>query len=113
MRKGAALGGSDEVYKPAVASFDVLVRDVTSTLQEFDASLRQAAPGAVHGESPTYLVSDGEVRLRIEIVPGAERRIGPVRLPTLIVTYRFMQGTASSQQALLARLDRAMHRGGG
>jgi hypothetical protein len=36
-----------------------------------------------------------------------------VRLPTLIVTYRFTAGSRAAQEALLTRLDRAMHRGGG
>jgi hypothetical protein len=90
----------------------VFVRDVTSTLKEFDASLRQAAD-RVEGQAPTYLIKDGEVRLQIDIAPGAERRIALVRLPTLIVTYRFTAGSRGAQEALLARLDRAMHRGGG
>jgi hypothetical protein len=91
----------------------VLVRDVTSTREEFDASLRQAAAGCVQGRSPNYFIEDGDVRLQIEVEPGPERRIALVRLPTLIVTYRFTAGSRAAQDALLARLDRAMHRGGG
>ena len=103
---------SDGVHEPSAAFPGVLVRDVTSTLKEFDASLRLAAD-CVEGRAPTYLIRDGEVRLQIDVVPGAERRIALVRLPTLIVTYRFTAGSRSAREALLARLDRAMHRGGG
>ena len=91
----------------------VLVRDVTSTPAEFDASLRQAGAERVDGAFPLYRIADGDVRLDIGIAVGPERRIGLIRLPTLLVTYRFLAGSPASQQALLARLDRAMHRGGG
>ena len=89
------------------------MRDVTSTPAEFDASLRQAAAGALDGGYPSYRVARGEARLQIDVVPGAERRIALVRLPTLIVTYRFTAGSQAAQEALLTQLDRAMHRGGG
>jgi hypothetical protein len=91
----------------------VLTRDVTSTLAEFDASLRQAAGGSLECGTRTYHIVDGEVRLEVEVVPGPERRIALIRLPTLRVTYRFSGGSRAAQDALLARLDRAMHRGGG
>ena len=91
----------------------VLTRDVTSTLAEFDASLRQAAGGRVEGAAPTYRVADGDVCLDIDVEPGPERRIALIRLQTLRVTFRFNGGTRAEQDALLASLDRAMHRGGG
>ncbi len=90
-----------------------LVRDVTGTLEEFDASLRQAAVGRLEGEAPSYTIADGDVRLQIDVVRGPERRIALLRLPTLRVTFRFGAGSAAAREALLARLDRAMHRGGG
>lgn len=90
-----------------------VVRDVSATPAEFDASLRQAGAERIDGASPLYRIADGDVRLDIEIAVGPERRIGLIRLPTLIVTYRLLAGSPASQQALLARLDRAMHRGGG
>jgi hypothetical protein len=91
----------------------VLTRDVTSTLAEFDASLRQAAGVGLGGAAPRYRIVDGEVRLDVEVMPGPERRIALICLPTLHVTYRFTGGSREAQDALLARLDRAMHRGGG
>ena len=90
-----------------------VVRDVSATPKEFDASLRQAGAERIDGASPLYRIADGDVRLEIEIAIGPGRRIGLIRLPTLIVTYRFIAGSPASQKALLARLDRAMHRGGG
>lgn len=104
---------SEGVFKPPAAAFGEFVRDVTSTPAEFDASLRQAAAGCLEGSFPSYRIADGEVRLQIDVVPGAERRIALVRLPTLIVTYRFTGGSRAAQESLLTRLDRAMHRGGG
>lgn len=95
----------------------VIARDVTSTVAEFDASLRsavRAAAGALlSGAAPRYRVQNGDVRLEIVIAAGPERRIALMRLPTLLATYTFTGGSADAQRALLAKLDRAMHRGGG
>ena len=94
----------------------VIARDVTSTVAEFDASLRtavRAAGAQLSGAMPRYRVHAGDVQLDVAIEPGPERRIALVRLPTLLATYSFTGGTAAAQRALLASLDRAMHRGGG
>jgi len=107
------LATADEECEPTGTAPRVLVRDVTSTPAEFDASLRQAGAERVDGAPPLYSIADGDVRLEVEIAAGPERRIGLVRLATLIVTYRFIAGSPAAQRALLARLDRAMHRGGG
>ncbi|MGE5339330.1 MAG: hypothetical protein ACM3PU_15990 [Gemmatimonadota bacterium] len=96
-----------------MTSPSVITRDVTSTLAEFDASLRTAAAGFISGAAPHYLVDTGVVRLEIDVETGPERRIALLRLPTLRVTYRFQSGSREAQQSLLQRLDRAMHRGGG
>lgn len=91
----------------------VIARDVTSTVAEFDASLRAAAGALLSGAAPRYRVQDGEVQLEVVVAPGPERRIALVRLPTLLATYTFSGGSVDAQRALLAKLDRAMHRGGG
>ncbi len=96
-----------------VTSPSVFTRDVTSTLAEFDASLRTAAAGLISGGAPHYRIETGAVGLDIDVEGGPERRIALLRLPTLRVTYRFLSGSREAQQALLQRLDRAMHRGGG
>jgi hypothetical protein len=49
----------------------------------------------------------------VEAGAGPERRIAAIRLPTLRVADRFIGGSDADRHALLARLDRAMHRGGG
>lgn len=91
----------------------VVERDVTSTVAEFDSSLRAGAGALLSGCAPHYRVVDGEVTLDISIVPGPERRIALMRLPTLLATYTFSGGSDAARRALLAKLDRAMHRGGG
>jgi len=96
-----------------VTSPIVIARDVTSTIAEFDAALRGAAAGCIDGGAPHYRIDAGAVRVEIDVVVGPERRIALLRLPTLLVTFRFLSGSSEAQQALLARLDRAMHRGGG
>lgn len=51
------------------------------------------------------------MEITISVLPP--RNIAALRLPRLQVTIRFTQGTANAQAALLARMDRAMQRGGG
>jgi len=96
-----------------VTSSQVIERDVTSTIAEFDASLRKAAAGCIDGVAPHYRIDTGAVRVEIDALVGPERRIALLRLPTLLVTFRFLSGSSEAQRALLAQLDRAMHRGGG
>jgi hypothetical protein len=105
------LARADDECEPTVTP--PLVRDVTSTPAEFDASLRLAGAERLDGALPRYTVTEGDVRLEVEVVAGPERRLGRIRLATLIVTYRFTAGRPAARRALLARLDRAMHRGGG
>lgn len=99
--------------RPEVTSPLVIARDVTGTIAEFDAALRSAAAGCIAGAAPRYRIDMGAVQLEVEVLAGPERRIALLRLPTLLVTYRFLSGSRDQQQALLERLDRAMHRGGG
>ena len=99
--------------RPEATSPFVIARDVTGTVAEFDAALRSAAAGCIAGAAPHYRIDTGAVQLEIEALVGPDRRIALLRLPTLLVTYRFLSGTRGQQQALLERLDRAMHRGGG
>ncbi len=99
--------------RPEAAPPFVIARDVTGTIAEFDSALRSAAAGCIVGAAPHYRIDTGAVQLEIEALVGPERRIALLRLPTLLVTYRFLSGSRAQQQALLQRLDRAMHRGGG
>ncbi|MHB1373678.1 MAG: hypothetical protein ACYC5W_10020 [Thauera sp.] len=96
---------------PVPESFE---RRVTATAREFERDLRQAW-GEVHGsaEQRSFSLRDGTQTLAIDIEPAGVRRLGLFELPQLIVRYRFGPGDEATRRALLARLDRAMQKGGG
>lgn len=96
---------------PVPESFE---RRVTATAREFERDLRQAW-GAVQGSADAlrFALADGAQSLVIEIEPAGVRRLGLFELPQLIVRYRFGPGEETARRALLARLDRAMQKGGG
>ncbi|MFU2489259.1 hypothetical protein [Thauera sp. WH-1] len=89
-------------------------RRVTATPREFERDLRQAWP-VVQGstEALRFALQDGAQSLVIDIEPAGVRRLGLFELPQLDVRYRFGPGDEASRGALLARLDRAMQKGGG
>jgi hypothetical protein len=89
-------------------------RRVTATAREFERDLRQAWP-AVHGRAETrrFALQDGAQDLVIEIEPAGVRKLGLFELPQLNVRYRFGPGDEPARRSLLARLDRAMQKGGG
>ncbi|HRP25087.1 MAG TPA: hypothetical protein PLF79_08105 [Thauera sp.] len=91
-----------------------LVRRVTATPREFERDLRQAWP-AVQGsaEARRFDLQDGAQDLVIDIEAAGVRRLGLFELPQLDVHYRFGPGDEAARRALLARLDRAMQKGGG
>ena len=91
-----------------------LVRDMTTTPQDFERDLRKAWPAGVERTGQGRLrVQDGTLLLEIELVPQGVRRIGLFALERLNAHYRFSGGDAVARHALLTRLDRAMQRGGG
>jgi hypothetical protein len=92
---------------------DVLVREVSATPAEFAHGLRLAFPGKVAGGPLEFLVEDGVVALAISLVPGPDRVIALLRLPTLTARLRFTAGDTASRARLLRRMDLAMQRGGG
>jgi hypothetical protein len=99
------------IHGPVPESFE---RQVTATAREFERDLRQAWP-AVQGSAEARRLSlqDGAQTLFIELEPAGVRRLGLFELPQLIVRYRFGPGEEAARRALLARLDRAMQKGGG
>ena len=99
------------IHGPVPESFE---RRVTATAREFERDLRQAWP-AVQGSAATRCLSlqDGAQTLVIELESAGVRRLGLFKLPQLIVRYRFGPGEEAARHALLARLDRAMQKGGG
>ena len=91
-----------------------LERQVTATAREFERDLRQAWP-EVQGSAETlrFGLQDGIQSLVIDIEPAGLRRLGLFELPQLIVRYRFGEGDEVARRAFLAKLDRAMQKGGG
>lgn len=97
----------------ARANHLTLTREVSATRAEFRHGLAQAFPHGVEEDGNCFRLSDGTTALEIELTPQPSRHIAALCLPVLRVAIRFTAGSPAQQQALLARLDRAMHRGGG
>ncbi|WEN42932.1 hypothetical protein CKCBHOJB_02532 [Thauera sp. GDN1] len=99
------------IHGPVPESFE---RRVTATPREFERDLRQAWP-AVEGSAAAarFSLRDGTQELVIDIEAAGVRRLGLFELPQLDVRYRFAPGDEAMRRALLARLDRAMQKGGG
>lgn len=95
-------------------SLEAFVREVGASEQEFERSLHAALPGGVESlGGGAFRVTAGEVCLEITAEPRAPRRIGLFALPVLATRFRFVSGDPAGRAALIARLDRAMQRGGG
>lgn len=90
-----------------------LEREVSASPREFLHGLRLAFPAGVDAGGETIRASDGLAAMEIELVPLPDRRIALLRLPTMRVHIRFTVGSPEQQRAMLARMDRAMQRGGG
>ena len=96
---------------PVPESFE---RRVTATAREFERDLRQAWPAVAGGAAARrFSLQEGAQTLVIDIEPAGVRRLGLFELPQLDVRYRFGPGDEATRRALLARLDRAMQKGGG
>ena len=97
-----------------VSAQDGFVREIGATAAEFERGLRLAVPGGVDAPAPGRLrVAQDGVTLELTLTALPERRIGLFRLPVLHAHLRFTAGAAADRAALLARIDRAMQRGGG
>ena len=90
-----------------------LEREMAASRAEFLHGLRLAFPDGVEESGGLLLANDGAAAMEIELTPLPDRHIALVRLPNMKVRIRFTAGTPERQQALLARMDRAMQRGGG
>ncbi|MDP3033434.1 MAG: hypothetical protein Q8N33_15285 [Rhodocyclaceae bacterium] len=108
MRKGNL--GPETVGPGAAASLE---REVSAHPGEFLHGLQLAFPDCVIEDDGILRVNPGPAAMEIILTPLAPRVIAALRLPKLQVNIRFTAGTAAEQQAMLARMDRAMHRGGG
>jgi hypothetical protein len=90
-----------------------LEREMSASRGEFLHGLRLAFPQGVEEAGALLKVGDGDAAMEIALTPLPDRRIALLRLPNMKVHIRFTAGSPEKQQAMLARMDRAMQRGGG
>jgi hypothetical protein len=89
-------------------------REMAATVVELERGLRLGAGEWLEKlEEGRYRIAGQGVVLEIRARSHGERRIGALSLPLLWVVYEFHGGEPESRRRLLARLDRAMQRGGG
>lgn len=92
---------------------EILVRDMATTELEFRSGLAFAFPLGVTERDGAFHIAHADAAMEIRLVPLPPRVIALLRLPRLEVRIHFTAGTPAQQQAMLARMDRAMQRGGG
>ena len=80
---------------------------------DLERGLEAAFPGAVDGGPLTFRASRNEAIMEVEAIPGPDRVIALLRLPTLRLRIRFTTGDATAKARMLERFDLAMRRGGG
>jgi hypothetical protein len=91
----------------------MLEREISAYPEEFRRGLDLAFPGLVQAAGKGLRIDDGLAVMDIVLTPGTPRVIAAITLPSLHVTIQFVGGTPTQQAAMLARMDLAMHRGGG
>jgi len=94
-------------------SNDTLIREMAATEKEFRRGLAFAFPQGVTERGGSLHVVYAEATMEIITEPMPPRVIAALHLPVLHVQIRFIAGTPERQQEMLARMDRAMQRGGG
>lgn len=92
---------------------DTIEREVWTTPEEFRHGLALAFPAAVGENAETLRVVTPQASMEIALEVMAPRRIALLVMPRLKVSIRLTEGTPEQKQALLARMDLAMQRGGG
>ncbi len=92
---------------------ETLVRDMATTEREFRQGLRFAFPAGVSEVAGLFRIEYGGAAMEIAAAPLPPRVIALLRLPRLDVRIRFTAGTPAQRQAMLARMDLALQRGGG
>ena len=75
--------------------------------------LAVAFPGAVEGGPNRFVVTRPDAAMELELIPGPDRTIALLRLPTLTLRIRFTAGVAAARAEMIRRFDLAMRRGGG
>jgi hypothetical protein len=92
---------------------ETIEREVWATLEEFRHGLDLAFPGRVTDRDEILCVSDGQAAMEIALEIMTPRVIALLNLPRMKVSLRMTAGSAEQRVAMLARMDLAMHRGGG
>jgi hypothetical protein len=92
---------------------EILVRDMATTEREFREGLLFAFPEGVSEAAGVFHIDYAGAAMEIHTALLPPRVIALLRLPRLEVRIRFTAGTAVQQQTMLARMDRALQRGGG
>ena len=91
----------------------IIEREVSASREEYCRGVRLAFACQMTEHGTMLRVDDGQATMEIALAAVAPRTIGALALPRLKVTLRFCRGTPQQRAALLARMDRAMQRGGG
>jgi hypothetical protein len=94
-------------------SDEILLRDMATTEKEFRSGLSFAFPQGVTERNGVLQVAYASATMEIILAPLPPRVIALLRLPRLEVRIRFTAGTPEQRAAMLARMDRALQRGGG
>jgi hypothetical protein len=89
------------------------MREMTATEKEFRHGLAYAFPQGVAERDGAFHVTHAGAAMEISIAPLPPRVIAALHLPQLHVSIGFTAGTPEQQVKMLARMDRAMQRGGG
>lgn len=91
----------------------MIEREISATPAEFAHGLHLAFGDAVSGGPLNFRVHYQRATLDIELIPGPERSIAALVLPSLHARLQFTAGDSAARSRLLARMDLAMQRGGG
>lgn len=92
---------------------DAIEREVWATESEFRHGLGLAFPGRIVERNGRLCIEDGHAGMEILLAPLSPQRIALLELPRLKVSLRNTAGTPEQFKAMVARMDLAMHRGGG
>jgi hypothetical protein len=92
---------------------ETIEREVWTTPEEFRHGLGLAFPGRVTERDGILCVDDGQATMEIALEIMTPRVIALLNLPRMKVSLRMTAGSPEQRTAMLARMDLAMHRGGG
>jgi hypothetical protein len=92
---------------------ETIEREVWATPKEFCHGLDLAFPGRVKECNGVLCVHDGRAEMEIHLTELPPQTIALLKLPRMKVSLRMTAGSAEQRAAMLARMDLAMHRGGG